>query len=308
MITKICNVINFFIFFVIVNLVGCQGKMSTEKSNASADSTKHTLNTALDESTRVRGTCVIRSGMVVRLKAQVAGEVKTVLAERGNLVHRGQVLVTMDIADLNLRKARTQIEFDKLVQRAELLRFQITRAEKEFSVVQDLSGTVGTYLPRYGKEMAVLVERKSDLRENELNQALNRLDLQTIEDQIQKSAVRSPLDGVVLARTVEPGMVIGSGSQTIGGGEVLFEVADPTKLIAACIVKESDALRLERGRIASVWVDGANSKSIITKIRDVSPFISSDSGISRREFHVDLDGNLAKGLLPGMNAEVTIGG
>ncbi|MGK5038454.1 efflux RND transporter periplasmic adaptor subunit [Janthinobacterium sp. LB3P118] len=257
---------------------------------------------------RVRGTCVIRSAKVVRLKAQIGGAVKTVEVEQGSRVSKNQILATIDIEDLKVQKARTEIELEKLVKKADLLRFQIVKAEKEFSVVYDMAGTVNSYLPQYGKEKAALVERRNDLEQNELSQGLSRLDLQTIDVQMKRSVVKAPFDGVILTRSVEPGMVVGSGSASVGGGDVLFEVADPSILIGACIAKESDALRFEVGAKATILVDTEGAHPIAAKVRDVSPVITNDSGISRREFRVQFDPASTKRLLPGMNAEVDLGG
>jgi multidrug efflux pump subunit AcrA (membrane-fusion protein) len=292
--------------FAVCAILACHEKTAVGSSGFHSESAS-VVSSAVENILRIRGTCVIRSATVVRLKAQIGGEVKTVLVQQGEQVRQNQVLATIDIEDLKVRRARTKIELEKLVRRAELLRFQITRAEKEFSVIQEISGSVSSFLPQFGKEKAALLERHSDLEENELNQGLGRLDLQTIDVQIQRSAIRAPFSGVVLARSVEPGMVIGSGSQSVGGGEVLFEIADPTRLIAACIVKESDALHLKKGATATVLIEGEGTMPLIARIRDVSPIITSDAGISRREFTVQFDSHGAKGLLPGMNAEVDVG-
>lgn len=293
--------------FAVFVLLGCHKK---EKENdpqpsvAIASSSSSTMVAA--NPTSVRGTCVLRPDRVVRLKAQVGGEINVVNVMQGQRVKAGQVMATIDIETLKLRRERGEIELKKLEQRAELLRFQIARAEKEFSVVQEVSGANTTFLPKFGKEMANLVERRSDLKDNELSQELNKLDLRALEDLIRKSAIRAPFDGVVLSRTVEPGAVVASASEGIGGGEVLFELADPAKLIAACIVKESDALEIFPQRAAVVRVEGMKDSAVNAVVTRISPVITNESGLSRREFFVELNENKTKDLLPGMNAIVEI--
>ena len=101
-------------------------------------------------------------------------------------------------------------------------------------------------------------------------------------------------------------MVIGSGSEGMGGGDVLFEIADPSRLVASCAVKESDALLLSIGSPVSLQVNGILTNAVDAKITSISPVIAADGGISRREFQVGLKGAMKGGLLPGMNAEVVI--
>lgn len=280
---------------------GCNSRTEERVRGQDQDASPRQLSTY-----HVQGTCVIKPSRVVRLKSQIGGEVKEVKVEQGAHVRKGDVLASINIADLNLKKARAQIELRRLAGKAELLRFQITRAEKEFSVVQDLAGVKSPFLPKYGKEMASLAERRSDLRDNELSQSLSQLDLKTLDEQLRKSFVLSPFDGIVLSRTVEAGMVIGSGSEGMGGGDVLFEIADPSRLIASCAVKESDALLLSIGSPVSLQVNGILNNAVDAKITSISPVIAADGGISRREFQVGLKGAMKGGLLPGMNAEVVI--
>jgi HlyD family secretion protein len=292
---------------VVFILFGCDGKVSDKaKKNVDQKETEEQLATPAMDMSTVRGTCTIRSAHTVKLKAQVGGEITAVLVEQGAAVKSGQVLATVDVANLKLKKERLEIELKKQVHKAELLSFQLSRAEKEYSVVAELVGKSSENLPKYGKEMAGVIERKSSLREAELEQETVKLDIKTLEEQIRKSSIRAPFDGIVLARSAEPGMVVGSASENIGGSEVLFEVADPSKMIAACIVKESDSLAFKSGSTASLAIDGNSAEKIQAKVGRVSPIIQNDSGISRRELMVVLPSDRKIQLLPGMNAIVEI--
>jgi len=251
------------------------------------------------------GICVLKPQKLVRLKAQVGGEIRAVLAERGARIKSGQVLATLDTDNVRLRRERSEIELNRLIQRAELLRFQITKTEKELEAIQGLPGA-GGMVPRYGKEMATLFERRSDLEDNQLNQAAARIDLRTYDDQIARATIRAPFDGVILARNVEPGMVIGSVIDNASGGDVLFEIADPSKLVAHCIAKEADALLLAIGKRAELSIDGLLDLKVEGEVGQISPVISNEAGVSRREFFVDLLAGAPKKLLSGMNATVLI--
>ncbi len=254
----------------------------------------------------LRGVCTFKPSRVVRLKAQVGGRVKSVYSERGSWVKSDMVMATIDITELELKKQRIRLELEKLRARAEFLNFQITKAEKEFSVVESLTGGATQYLPRYGKEMAALVERRADLKDNQLSQSLSELDIKTVDELIKKSTILAPFDGVVLSRAVEPGMVIGSGIDGISGGDVLFDVADPRHLFAECFVKEADALSAKQGIEVDLVPDGEGTSTIKGRISHMSPVITNVGGVSRREFQVEIYPSHNTALLPGMSAEVVI--
>jgi HlyD family secretion protein len=290
--------------FAALALVGLGGCQQDVPPPAPAPMPVHPVAAVVPQAERIRGTCVIKPARAVRLKSQLSGEVRSVNVMQGDSVRGGQVLASVNTEDLRLRRLRTDLELRKLMQREDLLSFQIQRAEKEFSVVSEMSKSTLDFMPRFGKEMATLRERRAELKDNLLSQALSRLDIRTIDESLRKSDVRAPFDGVVLARSVEPGMVIGSGSDTVGGGDVLFEIADLTRLGAACIVKESDAMQIAVGRTVSVIVEGAARDKREAKIEHVSPVITNESGVARREFRVRFAAADIDGLLPGMNAEV----
>jgi multidrug resistance efflux pump len=251
------------------------------------------------------GVCVLRPQKQVKVKAQTSGEVSAVHVTQGDRIRAGEILATINVDNVMLRRQRSEIDLKKLIQRAEHLKFEIARTEREFQAVNGAAGPDG-YIPRYGKEMAALVERRSDLEDNLLSQAAGQIDLRTYDDQIKRAEVRAPFDGLVLSRSVEPGMIIGSVVENVGGGDVLFVIADPAKLVAECLAREADALLLVDGKNAELKVDGLPKLKIQGRVTRIAPVISNDSGISRREFLVDLGSSGSRGLLSGMNATVLI--
>ncbi len=299
-------------YAILCTLLACQ-EHAPPKSESKANSVSavgasgdYAGRTAQTMQLKVRGTCTLKPERVVRLKSQIGGEVKSVAVQQGEKVRRGDILATIDVENLNLRRERTVIELERLVQRAELLRFQVAKAEKEFAIIKEIAGGSATNYARYGKEMASIMERRAELKDNELNQSLSKLDLKVLDDQIRKAAIRAPLDGVILLRAVEPGAVVGSGAESVAGSEVLFEVADPAKLVATCIIKEADAALLVSGRATEIIVDGNEGKPIPGKVGRIAPVIANEGGLARREFLVELTQQSAIHLLPGMNATVEL--
>ncbi len=290
------------VFGTLMSLAGCSGGQAASTPAQVVVAKPHATTPDV-----IHGTCVLKATQTVRLKAQVGGQIQSVLVDQGTTVQINQLLATINVDDLKLRRQRVSLEMQKLASRAELLRFQIARAEKEYSVVDEISNNnAAKYFPKFGKEMAVLQERRQDLRENEINQATNDLELRTIDSQIRKAEIRAPFAGVILTRNAEPGMVTSSASEGLGGSDVLFEVANPAALVAFCIVKESDALAVKNGMQVKIIADGIPDAPVLATISKLSPTISTDSGLARRSFHADISASSDTKLLPGMNAEVLV--
>jgi HlyD family secretion protein len=254
----------------------------------------------------LRGSCTLRARKVVRLKAQVGGEIASVSVGLGDAVREGQVLASIDPENLNLRRERAALELQRLVAKAELLKFQIARAEAEQSASQALAKQSGLSAPAFGREIATLHEKRLDMRDNEISQAVARLDLRTVEHQLRMSTIKAPFGGVVMLRAAEPGMVVASASETFGGSEVLFEIGDPHSLLAACLVKEADAGLLQLGTSANLVVDARAAEPVAAKVSRIAPTVISESGLARREFELSLDVKALRGLLPGMHAIVDV--
>lgn len=254
------------------------------------------------EESLLEGTCVVKPKQFVKLKSQVGGQIKAVLVEQGDKVEAGQVLLTIDTEDLTLRMRRQELELLRLEQRADLLELQLSRANKELEVVNSMAGN--QFLPKFTKESLNLAEKKTELEDINLQKRLGKLEIERFHDQLRKATIKAPFSGHVLARTAEPGMVVSSGSEGMATSDVLFELGDLREMLGACVAKESDAVFLRTGLKAKLHIEGAN-RYINGSVRKVSPAIASDSGLSRREFHINLTGDM-NSVLPGMHGTVSL--
>lgn len=138
-----------------------------------------------------------------------------------------------------------------------------------------------------------------DLGANAARQAAN---LQTLATRVSDTEVRSPLDGVVLGRRVEPGEVV-TVNQTI------FRVGDASRLILEVTVDEADVARVHDGAdgqppsVAAVSLLAFGQAIFRGKVFEVLP----DANRERKAFlaKVRLD-TPPPGLRSGMTAEVNV--
>ena len=100
-----------------------------------------------------------------------------------------------------------------------------------------------------------------------------RASLATVRTDLSKAAIRSPIDGVVLVRSVEPGQTVAASLQA----PVLFTLAEDLKKMELHVaVDEADVGTVEVGQQATFTVDAFPSRTFAAKITQVH-FASSDT-------------------------------
>jgi HlyD family secretion protein len=130
--------------------------------------------------------------------------------------------------------------------------------------------------------------------------------LDLLQDQISKTAVAAPVDGVVLTRNAEPGSVVNAGA-------TLLTLARLDELTITVYVPEDRVGQVSLGQAASVVVDsfpGDVFKAAVIYISDQAEFtprnVQTVSGRKNTVFAVKLTLKDTSGRLkPGMPADVT---
>lgn len=176
----------------------------------------------------------------VDVGSELSGTLEAVLVEENARVERGQVVARLDTAKLEdavvkSRAAVTQMEATVAEARANL---------KRLRHVAELSG---------GKvpSQTELETAEAALKRAEANEASARAVLKTDETNIHKAVIRSPIDGVVLTRKVEPGQTVVAAMTT----PVLFTIAeDLTKMELQVKVDEADVGTVKLGQPANFTV------------------------------------------------------
>jgi len=176
----------------------------------------------------------------VDVGSELSGTLEAVLVEENDRVKHGQVVARLDTAKLE----------DAVVKsRAAVAQMETTVAEARASLkrlrhVAELSG---------GKvpSQSELETAEATLKRAEANEASARAALKTDDTNIHKAVIRSPIDGVVLTRKVEPGQTV-VAAMTI---PVLFVIAeDLTKMELQVKVDEADVSTVKLGQPASFTV------------------------------------------------------
>ncbi len=179
----------------------------------------------------------------VQIVAETEGKATRLHVEEGDQVKKGQKLLQVDPADLQLE-----------VEKAELaLRNATIYQERGEKMAGDkLISTEELDKLRYDRDVAL----------HELGQAKHKL---------AKTVVRSPFDGTITVREVREG-------RNVKSGDPLFSVADFDPLVARVFLPEREVIDLREGQAAQLRLKARSDVRFKGRIRQISPIVDTASG------------------------------
>ncbi len=241
----------------------------------------------------------------VELSSELSGIVAAVFVDENDRVKTGQILAKLDHSKLRdvVNKSRSTLAAAE----AQMLQAQATVAETAAVLARlrhlfEISGDLGTSQSEL--EMAEANWKRAEANEVSARAGVSqaRANLQTAETDFGKSAIKSPIDGVVLARAVEPGQTVAATFQA----PVLFSLAeDLTKMKLRVDIDEADVGQVKEGQSATFTVDawpGRRYSGIITRVGYGSKTV--DNVVTYSAVLTVSNGDLS--LRPGMTATIDI--
>lgn len=187
-----------------------------------------------------------------QLSSQVSGRIEDVRALPGDSVRAGDVLVQVDVETLELELKQAQSN-------AAANRAQLDLAEAQLDRMLALRNRGVT-------SAASLDEAESNVRGLRAGLSAQQDQVAGAELRLRNATVRSPLDGRVSARAVEPG-------QFVGVGTPLVTVVDLTAVEMRANAPVGAGSLLAPGQKVSIRVDGIPERSfegIVTRINPVA--------------------------------------
>ena len=241
----------------------------------------------------------------VNIGSELSGTVKRVLVDVNDRVKTGQVLVELDTAKLNDQVARSRAAL--AAAQAQLAQAGATVKEAQaslarFEEVARLSGGKVPSATELDTARAAVDRAVANEASARANVASARATLATDETNLSKASIRSPIDGVVLTRTVDPGNAVAASLQAV----TLFSVAeDLSKLKLEVSVDEADVGSVRVGQRANFTVSAYPSRRYPATTNRVAFGSTKIDNVVTYVTTLDVD-NTDLSLRPGMTAAATI--
>lgn len=253
----------------------------------------------------VSATGTLQPTTSIDVGSEQSGTLASVLVQENDRVKRGQLLAQLDLAKLQdaVNKSRAALAAAE----ATVAQAKATVAESKASLarmrqVAELSG--GKVPSKTEMETAEASLERANANEAGARAAVQQAQaaMKTDETNLSKGTIRSPVDGVVLARKVEPGQTV-VAAMTI---PVLFTLAeDLTAMELQVKVDEADVSSVKLGQPASFTVSAWPGRSFPATIRRVGIGSTiTDNVVTYKTVLTVKNEDLA--LRPGMTATASI--
>jgi RND family efflux transporter MFP subunit len=148
--------------------------------------------------------CLIQPKMVLKLGTQVPGLISEVLVDRGAIVKKGDVIARLESgveeATVVLAKARAENDATVRSNRAKL-EFQRRKEDR----AKQLRKTDNIALTAADEAETLARVAEAELEEAEVSLQLARLEVNRASEVLKQRTIRSPINGVVVARALGPG-------------------------------------------------------------------------------------------------------
>jgi HlyD family secretion protein len=241
----------------------------------------------------------------VNVGSELSGTVRRVLVDVNDRVSAGQVLVELDTAKLNDQVQRSRASL--AAAQAALAQSAATVKESQatlarFEEVSRLSGGKVPSGAELDQARAAVDRALAAQASAQANVTVVRTNVSTDETNLAKASVRSPIDGVVLSRSVDPGNAVAASLQAV----TLFRVAESlTQLQLEVNVDEADVGAVKVGQKATFTVSAYPARRYPASIDRVDFGSTKTDNVVTYVTTLDVD-NSDLSLRPGMTASATI--
>jgi RND family efflux transporter MFP subunit len=176
----------------------------------------------------------------VELSTPVSGVVQEVKVDVGDLVKKGQVLLTLDSTAYRAKVVENQSEIIRLAA-------EVEEAKRDLDRVQGLYERTVVSTTDLDQAKLRVVNSQSMLAEARARLRLNRKAL-------DETSIRAPFDAVVVLRQAEPGLSVAAGLQP----QMLLTLARSGEMIARMHLTSPQMDNLKTGQKVTVTVSGTS--------------------------------------------------
>jgi HlyD family secretion protein len=229
--------------------------------------------------------------LTVDVKSKASGEIIGMNVQTGDDVKSDQLLASIDprIPRNNLAQAQANLA----VARAQLANAsaQLARSDTLFKAQAVTQTEYDGAKLDYANANASVIRAQSDL--------------ENARDRMNDTKLRAPLAGTIITKNVELGTVISSPTTDVGGGTVLFRMANLDTVQVRTLVDETDIGKVQPGLLSTITVDAYPNRPFEGSVLKIEPQASVQQNVTMFPVLVRI-ANPGHLLKPGMNTEVEI--
>jgi HlyD family secretion protein len=221
-----------------------------------------------DVQARVTANGKVQAQRKVDLSATVAGQVTRLAVREGDRVRRGQFLLQIDPVNPRALARGSEASMQALLREAASARATRAQAGLDFRRAEEnhAAGIIAAAELDRARTGLHTAEAALEAAERRVEQA--RASLEGARDNLAKTTVRAPMDGVVTARRVEEGEVAVMGVLN-QPGTVLLTISDMSVVETELEVNETSIPGVRVGQEARVRIDAYPNRTFAGTVTEV---------------------------------------
>ena len=255
-----------------------------------------------DITTNASATGTLSPTRVVSVGSEISGKIESVTVEENDIVTKGQVLAVFDKTTLQsqLATARARLASSNASLRGVTATYNEAVYERKRTEKLVERGVIAR--AELDAARTTEIRSKADRDRARADTEQQKAAFIESEAQLEKAAILSPIDGVILTRSVEPGQTVASSLQA---PELFIVAQDLTKMTLEIWIDEADVglvkTDLDVTFTVSAWPEKV-FEAVVKKI-NLSPTTTGNVVTYSATLAVDNNDGL---LRPGMTAAATI--
>ena len=262
-----------------------------------------------DLSSTVRAPAKVQPETMVKLSANVPGEVVRLAVQEGDPVRKGQFLLQLDATQYQAQLRQSQAALDAAKSSLRLSEVALQQSE---SLLKRKESLFEKKLVSPEEIETARTQRNADKARVDVNrEEVTRAEgaVQSAQDNLRKTIFHSPIDGTVTQLNVERGEIVMVGTMN-NPGTVILSVADLRRMKVEADVDETDVAAVRLDQTATVKVDALPDTTLTGRVVEIanSPKVS-ELGTQEQQTNFVVDvmiDNPPVILRPGMTADVEI--
>jgi HlyD family secretion protein len=238
----------------------------------------------------------------VDVGAQISGRVARVLVDFNDQVKAGQTLAELDTAQLVSRVEQSRAQVGAADASVRLAKATLAQSKAALARAKDMvqKGLISSKDLEAAEADAERADASVGSAQSQAS--LSRASLKDAETSLSWTSIKAPIDGVILARLIEPGQTVAASLQS----PVLFTVArDLTQLTLYVDVDEADIGKLHEGEEATFTVGAWPARKFESKVVSVHNLPTAGQTVVTYQAVLSVD-NKDLLLRPGMTATASI--
>jgi HlyD family secretion protein len=247
-------------------------------------------------------TGTINPTTTVIVGSQLSGQIVEILADYNDKVTTGQILARLNSDQIRFKRDAAKADLDQARATQTMLQAKVAEADSTLSRQTRLKPSGAVSDAAYDAARTAALVAKAQLEGNTAKIAQMEAVLREVEVDLANTDIRSPVNGVIIQRSVELGQTVAASLQS----PTIFTIADDLRRMEIAVsIDETDVGRVKPGQKVVFTVSAYPGREFVGYVKHVRLGSQTVSNVVTYTAIVSIE-NPAIELLPGMTTSVKI--